>query len=645
MTTKTINTYVAAGYTLSSAYSRLVITAAGGIGGTGLYAASYAKVLNRGVIHGHYGSDGIDLNAGGLVQNGAANHTSALIEGRRGVVVNGGAGSVVNFGTIEGAAHGSPAGVYLSAGGGVTNGSEGDITAQILGYRGVYVTGGAGAVANFGTITGVYASGVKVADGVVTNGSATDESALIQSVGIANGVSLGVGTVSNFGTITCAQGSTAVLLFGYGAAVVTNGSAADTVATIQGGRGVFLYQYGTVANFGSIVATRTDSGGVGVQLSGGGAVVNGGAASRTALISGYLGIDAGYFCTVMNYGTVMGTGAGDSSYGVKLGGYSTLTNFGTISGRFGVYAGVGYATVINFGTIAGTGGAAIRLGSAGVLVVEAGCAFLGGVDGGYGALDLDSGNGRLSLLAGDGVTVSGSMATTTFNRFRTVEIGAAATFSSSGLVTIGDFDKVIDAGSLTLGGAKAAVANGGTIETLGGTLTVKGAVTGAGQATIDGGLLDFASSFNQNVTFSGTTGVLELARSRGYTGAISGFSTGGGTYLDLADIAFIGAGEASFSGTATSGVLTVSDGTRTAHITLIGDYLASTFIAASDGHGGTIIHDPKAPAAAPSASHAPRHRFIAAMAGLGSGGAGLEWGAAHRSHAPPALTRPHAQAA
>jgi hypothetical protein len=52
-----------------------------------------------------------------------------------------------------------------------------------------------------------------------------------------------------------------------------------------------------------------------------------------------------------------------------------------------------------------------------------------------------------------------------------------------------------------------------------------------------------------------------------------------------------------------------------------------------------IIHDPpKLAAAAP-------HAFIAAMAALGAGAAGLESGASWRPHPPPALTRPRAQTA
>ncbi len=136
------------------------------------------------------------------------------------------------------------------------------------------------------------------------------------------------------------------------------------------------------------------------------------------------------------------------------------------------------------------------------------------------------------------------------------------------------------------------------------------------------GTLDLASSFSQNVSFNGTSGVLELAKSQSYAGSATGFSKSGGTSFDLGDIAFVSAGEASFSGTASSGVLTVSDGTHIAHITLIGDYLGASFVASSDGHGGATIVDP--PAAA--------HRFVAAMAGLGAAGS--------TPAANPPLTRP-----
>jgi hypothetical protein len=116
---------------------------------------------------------------------------------------------------------------------------------------------------------------------------------------------------------------------------------------------------------------------------------------------------------------------------------------------------------------------------------------------------------------------------------------------------------------------------------------------------------------------------------------IAGFSKTGGTRLDLADIAFVSSTEATFSGTRSGGVLTVTDGAHTAHIALAGDYRDSTFVASSDGKGGTIVVDPSAGTAAPA------HRFIAAAASLGgTAGEPVHPGAALASHAPM-LTRPH----
>ena len=86
---------------------------------------------------------------------------------------------------------------------------------------------------------------------------------------------------------------------------------------------------------------------------------------------------------------------------------------------------------------------------------------------------------------------------------------------------------------------------------------------------------------------------------------ISGFSHGGTTSLDLRDIGFVSASEAIFSGNVSGGVLTVSDGTHTARIKLLGDYTKATFTASSDGHGGTVVVDP---------STSTVHGFAAAMA-------------------------------
>jgi len=123
------------------------------------------------------------------------------------------------------------------------------------------------------------------------------------------------------------------------------------------------------------------------------------------------------------------------------------------------------------------------------------------------------------------------------------------------------------------------------------------------------------------VTFTAsTTGTLELANSQAYTGDVTGFSLTGATALDLNDIDFInGTTKATYSGTPTSGTLTVTDGTHTAHITLEGNYTSSTFTVASDGHGGTKVVDPsKAPAGGAPSRAGSIQPLIAAMASVGA---------------------------
>jgi hypothetical protein len=39
----------------------------------------------------------------------------------------------------------------------------------------------------------------------------------------------------------------------------------------------------------------------------------------------------------------------------------------------------------------------------------------------------------------------------------------------------------------------------------------------------------------------------------------------------------------------TGGMLTVKDGTHIAKLTLLGNYMATSFVTAADGHGGTLI--------------------------------------------------------
>jgi hypothetical protein len=159
---------------------------------------------------------------------------------------------------------------------------------------------------------------------------------------------------------------------------------------------------------------------------------------------------------------------------------------------------------------------------------------------------------------------------------------------------------------------KSNIENNGTLANTKGVMTVDGSVTGKGAATISGGKIDFLSNFSQDVTF-GKSGVLELAKSTHYTGAISDFSKTGGTALDLSDIAYGKGTRTSYSGNSKGGVLTVTDGSHTSHIDMVGNYLGETFKAVSDGSGGT-----KVVAEVAKTSAAAQHAFVAAMSSFGA---------------------------
>jgi hypothetical protein len=158
--------------------------------------------------------------------------------------------------------------------------------------------------------------------------------------------------------------------------------------------------------------------------------------------------------------------------------------------------------------------------------------------------------------------------------------------------------------------------NIGVLEANGGLLRVGSAVTGTGTGVVASGTLQFENSFNENVSFTGLSGTLTLFQSQTYTGSVSGFTHAGGTFLDLRDIGFVSAGEATFVGDTSGGILTVTDGVHSAQIHLSGDYTGSTFVASDDAAGGVMIHDPAARA------HVRAHALIQAMSSFSRDGAG-----------------------
>lgn len=204
--------------------------------------------------------------------------------------IPGGAYTIANDGTVH--AEGGNVGINLQDGGSIAN----DSAALIEGATGIWIAGAAGSVANLGTI-------------------------------------LGAG-LAEYGMLVEAGGS------------ITNGSAADTAALIEGRTGLWLEGGGTIGNFGTIDGTGASR--YDLILGGAGAVTNGSATDRGALIEGWIGLGL-------------------------YGGPATVTNFGTILGRHG--------RAIDFDS------------SEDVLVVEAGAVFGGVVIGDRGTLVLGSGGG------------------------------------------------------------------------------------------------------------------------------------------------------------------------------------------------------------------------------------------------------------
>jgi hypothetical protein len=115
----------------------------------------------------------------------------------------------------------------------------------------------------------------------------------------------------------------------------------------------------------------------------------------------------------------------------------------------------------------------------------------------------------------------------------------------------------------------------------------------------------FGASPLNAIFAAGASGVLKLDAASSYTGAVSGLTPT--DTLDLASLAFGANMTVGYSGTASGGTLTVGNGTQSANIALLGNYLASTFVLSSDGHGGTFVVDPPQAQTAALLTTTPQH--------------------------------------
>ncbi len=389
------------------------------------------SVANYGTIHGV--GDGVFLEDGGAVTNGASGATSAGITGSNGVNVATASGTVSNDGTISGV---SGDGVFLGAGGNVINGADNPTasTALITGSSyGIDVRGNGGTVTNYGTLQSILGYGVRLYGGALINGTAGTNVALISASGGVLGYKNTV-NVTNYGTIT---GSDDGVALNNGGSI---NNAQPNAAILGNFGGVDIFNGGTVENLGTIIGTTLH----GIYLFDGGNVINGQltATISPALISGgYYGIRIGFHNgasgTVTNYGTVVAEGihasppATDQYSAVLIDGAGSVANSGLIRAdaansfdRAVRLNGGGNVSNAATGTIAGD--------SVGVYIVGA-----AGTVSNAGSVSAGNQNGGSAILLAAGGSIANTAATASVHGFFVgVEVfGGTGTVSNSGSIT------------------------------------------------------------------------------------------------------------------------------------------------------------------------------------------------------------------
>ncbi|MGP0088993.1 MAG: hypothetical protein ACLPKB_03390 [Xanthobacteraceae bacterium] len=313
------------------------------------------------------------------------------------------------------------------------------------------------------------------------------------------------------------------------------------------------------------------------------------------------------------------TGDGDTV--VTLGAGETITIIGVAAESLGANNFVFNQTFTSYnaGSMTVDNGAMLPLGG---MVDNSGTIYLGSTG---AETDLEvvgsatlQGGGQIVLSDSSANVIYGASANTTLTNVDNTISGAGqigdgqldlineGTINADGknaLIINTGSNVVVNSGTFEATGAggliiESAVANSGNLWASGGNLQAQAAVTGDGSATIAAGTLEFGAASDVSTTFNGNAGTLKLDASSGFTGRVSGF--GGEDGIDLSDIGF---GAQTTLGYAqnqnnTGGTLTVSDGVHAANLALLGNYIAASFVTASDGHGGTLVTDPALIAAA-----------------------------------------------
>jgi hypothetical protein len=148
-------------------------------------------------------------------------------------------------------------------------------------------------------------------------------------------------------------------------------------------------------------------------------------------------------------------------------------------------------------------------------------------------------------------------------------------------ITLGGTTTAFDAGQYCDGTATYDVTAASASDTTAGAVAL---TAGAGTTLI---LDDLSAAAGTPVTFGGSGATLQLTAAERFMGTLASFGTG--DRIDLRSIGPGGSTTLDYAGDATSGTLSVTDGTHTAQLAMLGRYGSGSFALAPDGHGGTAV--------------------------------------------------------
>ena len=385
------------------------------------------------------------------------------------------------------------------------------------------------------------------------------------NVEVSNGSTLGMaGTIRNTGDILDGFGS-AIELFSAGTVKPTTLEGLGTItlssASILEGEAGLINVNDTISGSGIIenAALNNETSGVVDATGGGQLTINTGVS---------IGPTSGP-TAVTNAGTMRA----DSSSELFVA--NGVANSGTLNANNGIVMVAGAVTGTGHAVINGTGD--VEFGAASTNLVK----FAAGST---GELILDESVKYSGAIAGFGLHQSIDLAD--INEATAALSYAPNSPNTSGVLTINDHEGHVAHlkfdGTFSLGEFHLANDGGG------GALLTDPPIDTSPHTIADGATLEIDNGASGKITFAGPAGTLQLDNPWAFSGKVAGF--GGEDQIDLMDVSF---GTQTSLGYArsgsTGGELKVSDGIHTANIALLGNYMASTFATASDGHGGTLI--------------------------------------------------------